>query len=743
MRLRMGILGPNKMSVEGETTTVRDSDQTPNEPELIKNGFIWGDRMILENEKTLRIGVANVGGLPVDSTKGKMRNIVSFVEDHNFSIFGVPKVNINWQLMPPQEQLVPRLRYTVAKRNPNQDIKTTTAYYKDFSTSLLSQAGGTTQWAFDTAVHRIHKTGEDPTNLGRWVWQSFRGKEGKILRVITAYRPCKSANGVTTVMNQHKVYFMNKDNDSCPRKIFVTQLCEEVKKWLEEGDHIVIVIDLNEDIRKSEFTTKMAEMGLREAITAKHGNQGPATRLASSKPIDGIFVTQGLLQCDCGYIISPGDHFCLWMDINFQEILGYEKDRPVPFQARRLLLQDPRVVKRYTAALETRCEEHHLSERAQLLTKTMSIPPTEAQTREYEKMDHLRTQAMLEAEKKCRKLKTGHVAWTPTFSNLERERKAWLAVVKHLNPKQNIKTYFYHRQVAAGKIEVPDNICLEEAEAQLAEVKHKMSLYKTNSIDSRKSWLEDVAEAQVRAANQNEEPDKAELARKTANRLTSLIRTEEQRRSARIIKIANKKIRESTSINSVIVQDEHNQPRQLFKKEQIEQALLLETGQRFNQSAETPFMQTPLVELVGPSGNSSYVEQILQGTAEIPSGIDEFAERLILHLCYPDNYNGKETVAELNIEDHTRGWSRARERTSAGPSGLHFGHFKAMSTSEILAELSAIMAFFPYKTGYSPERWRQGIQVMLMKQIGNLNVGKLRAILLFEADYNFNNKTLG
>jgi hypothetical protein len=45
--------------------------------------------------------------------------------------------------------------------------------------------------------------------------------------------------------------------------------------------------------------------------------------------------------------------------------------------------------------------------------------------------------------------------------------------------------------------------------------------------------------------------------------------------------------------------------------------------------------------------------------------------------------------------------------------------------------------------GFSPERWRQGVEVMLLKLPGNFNVEKMRAILLFEADFNFNNKRWG
>jgi hypothetical protein len=53
------------------------------------------------------------------------------------------------------------------------------------------------------------------------------------------------------------------------------------------------------------------------------------------------------------------------------------------------------------------------------------------------------------------------------------------------------------------------------------------------------------------------------------------------------------------------------------------------------------------------------------------------------------------------------------------------------------------MTSIPYETGISPKRWQQGTDVMLKKQTRNFRVDKLRAILLYEADLNQNNKKLG
>ena len=60
-----------------------------------------------------------------------------------------------------------------------------------------------------------------------------------------------------------------------------------------------------------------------------------------------------------------------------------------------------------------------------------------------------------------------------------------------------------------------------------------------------------------------------------------------------------------------------------------------------------------------------------------------------------------------------------------------------------IAEFEAQMADIPYKSGMSPARWNKALNVMLEKKKGNFRVDKLRAIVLFEADFNQNNKQLG
>jgi hypothetical protein len=198
------------------------------------------------------------------------------------------------------------------------------------------------------------------------------------------------------------------------------------------------------------------------------------------------------------------------------------------------------------------------------------------------------------------------------------------------------------------------------------------------------------------------------------------------------------------SVTYVIAPNGEGEWVEVNDKESMEQALADENNRRFNQAATTPFMVPPLSNYIDHLGINQYSQQILDGTFEIPEGTDHYAARLIPHLKRsPLVVAGKGSSLEFTAKEHRRGWKKAKEATSSGPSGIHFGHFIAGSTHEAVCLFDATMTNFPYKSGYSPDRWQQGTNVMLEKKPGNFQVDKLRAILLYEPDFNHNNKRLG
>jgi len=60
-----------------------------------------------------------------------------------------------------------------------------------------------------------------------------------------------------------------------------------------------------------------------------------------------------------------------------------------------------------------------------------------------------------------------------------------------------------------------------------------------------------------------------------------------------------------------------------------------------------------------------------------------------------------------------------------------------------IAIFNTYLANLRFTTGYFFKWWCTSLNVMLEKQTRNINIDKLRIILLFEGDFNNNNKWLG
>ena len=93
------------------------------------------------------------------------------------------------------------------------------------------------------------------------------------------------------------------------------------------------------------------------------------------------------------------------------------------------------------------------------------------------------------------------------------------------------------------------------------------------------------------------------------------------------------------------------------------------------------------------------------------------------------------------MEEFKDSWKKAREDTATG--SIHFGHFKASTEHKLNLLLHYALAEIPFRSGYTPERWKQATNVMILKKEGITDIDRLRTIVLFESDYNHNNKYLG
>ena len=171
---------------------------------------------------------------------------------------------------------------------------------------------------------------------------------------------------------------------------------------------------------------------------------------------------------------------------------------------------------------------------------------------------------------------------------------------------------------------------------------------------------------------------------------------------------------------------------------------MTENESKYRQASQTPFMQPPLLTDFGYLGIGPNADAVMQGNYQIPPGVDVYTRKFIDHLrMEPEILQTSPIETFYTTEEWKTGWKKAKERTTSGSNFLHFGHFKAGCTNDVIANFEATMANIPLLSGYSPPRWRKAVDCMLLKKEGNYRVDKLRTIVLFDPEANQNFKFLG
>jgi len=691
----------------------------------------WGNFVETKKEKTVRIVFQNLAGLAnPEACDMKLDLLRRWVQTNDVDIFGGVELGTCWDLIDYPRRL-PQLT-----RGWWEAVQWSVSYNRLEKHSTTVQPGGTGIAVFNKLAHHAQKAGDDPTGLGRWSWVRLKGQGGRIIRIIALYRPCRS-DGPLSTYQQHCRGLTKLNRNECPRAAVLTDLTLEVRNWQEEGDEIILLTDFNEDVRSPWIQRYFEDLNLVEALTYLTGLPPTATHNRGSTPIDGIYISPALLpSISGGYLafetILPSDHRALWIDVP-GILLGLDETphlrKP---QARRLQCRDPRVVKKYVEHLTQTLEAEQVFSRFDTLRSSiLHHRMTKVQQYEYEVLDRTVTSARISAEKHCRKFKMGQVPWTPDLTRKIYRVLYWKGVASRVQGRRVGTSVLRSRARKAGIHHLLENIHLPLAtiHTHIAKALRQYRHLKKDT-DRRDTWLGQIIEAQAQATGTPK------------TRLWKQIRSRERvKLTAKQVKLALGKTTAHRPLAIVSEPMENGSCRDCHTRQALEQACLDEAGRRFTQANFTPCLQNPIWDIFGDLGiTRKAFDQVLNGTFVPPDSCDPFTRKVLTHLSKPAVVR---TTPDPSIEEYIQGWKKAREETSSSYSNVHFGHYIAGSQDERVASLNAGMAALPAMTGYSPNRWRHGLNVMLEKAPGNIDVERLRIILLFEADCNQNNKWIG
>ncbi len=142
-----------------------------------------------------------------------------------------------------------------------------------------------------------------------------------------------------------------------------------------------------------------------------------STFFQGSKPIDRVWVTSDVMVCNAsimpaGYGI--GDHRLFVIDFASSNIIGNTPPKVARLASRRLNTKIPHVAVEYARILEGKIIQHQLIE--MVGNAHSECRSKRAITRRLNKLDKELGQYMRRAEKKCQKIKSGHIPFLPESS---------------------------------------------------------------------------------------------------------------------------------------------------------------------------------------------------------------------------------------------------------------------------------------------------------------------------------------
>ena len=578
-------------------------------------------------------------------------------------------------------------------------------------------------------------SGRDESGLGRWVVLVFRGEGGITTRVVSGYCPCKSSKKATrSSFQQAHRYYVQKEKDlTCPRVRFQRDLITQLKRWRAEGDRLVVCLDANDDIYKKDLgktLTAVDGLNMSEVVSDFTGNPVGPTFFRGSKPIDGVWATKDIQvvnACIMPAGFGVGDHRLFVIDFRLQSLVGACPPKVVRVAVRRLNTTIPKAAERYVQVLEELLLSHRLNSRlVEAESSSASVDLVRLRTNQ---IDREGKQYMCRAEKKCRRIKNGHIPFSPESSVWIRRRQVYKSLLRRLQNKIRNWSNLRRSALRCG-IKKPFQLNKKDIQLRLQVCEEKCQYYERYGHSYRRKHLHHrLTVAKARGNTKAEE------------QILAILKRERERSFWRRLNYAMS-TRSGKRVTRVQVQEQGGMVREASTRGEVERTLFEEIhGKRFYLAEQAPICKGKLRGEFGYMANSSSSQAVLDGQYKYSEDFDAGTRELLEEVTrIKALVQGNAVDTCVRRPRWIAKWRKAKERTSYSHSGLHFSHYIAGASSQLLSHHHALKASICSKHGFSLERWKEGLTCILEKLPGNCLVTKLRAILLMEADFNANNK---
>ena len=722
-----------------------------NSTKTTKYNEYFGDEMIhntmwpkQQKQGTIRVYGQNINGVSYFDNYSEWQIILESLHERQIDIACLTEVNL--------DVTKPAVRYNLQEKAKALDKSShlIMAGSRTTTHNRIAKRGGLLTWTRGNWSGRIINSGRD--TLGRWTYITMGGKNNKKITIYTIYRVCdqKHGSGNCTVYMQQENDLKTDNRKMCdPREALLGDLTIQLQKNQKEGHDILVIGDVNEDLEKGKRINEfLAENNMYNVVSQKHEGQLPATYDRGSKCIDMIAASNSISPHSivrCGYLpFYEGiftDHRGIYIDINIEDIFH----TAAPDTNRE-------IYKQFTTSQVIKCEKymnglvHHVKE-AKIDTKVKQLKYEMEQyiVKQEGNIDDLIQRSKILFEKmtqvmKSSERKVGKKAYDKGYPSSATLRQA---AEKYIDTKKALR----HERIKSPRNE--NNILALEASKKIH--KKQLKIAQKESIIHRENDLDRLAKK--RAEEWNIKASQAIVVIKAAEESKKMHIKQrlflKPKREGGI-----KKLMVPTPITNLEPNESHitNEKIQctIFDSKEMFNILLRQNFRHLQKSQESIFTTGLLTEAMGETLEQRIVDDILLGLETPQDIINAYSE---YEYTFPNFMNSlkratttegkaiRDYVWSFGIEEYKEVFSKTKETTACGPSGLHMSHWKAALEDNMIMEIHAFFIWAAFQFGYSYERWEVSWHCMLLKKKHPF-AQKLRIIQLFEGDFNAGLKLL-
>ena len=610
------------------------------------------------------------------------------------------------------------------------------------SSTTGSQMGGLLSYAQGGIAHVVNQMGRD--DIGRWTWMQLGDPH---LTVIHAYRVGHGTDGIRTVraMEMRRLARRHHPLAKFPRKAFDHDILKFMKSLRQQNVPVLLIMDANAGWDSTEMQHFLQTSGFVNIFTTMHPDTPPPRTYDRGRLcIDLGFASPDALEFvdECGYLpfyqLGPYDHRGFFLDINYNRL---RKPGVTAWQTVSVLttpsIKRPSEVRRFITTYKDLMNKANVFEKVKKI-KERYEKATDTE-RHYlrirlDKYDRKWVELALSAIQTTFRTRTGELPWSPTLAKVGAVTRYW---------KQRVYLFRAHGTLHPRDIMIPQHFDPPSISSEKELFDHYVAAIRTwhstkgNAAKLRADHLEDLIQKYMELRN---------LKRETAVR--QILHWEQVRNLHTKHSEMMTRSKPNVIKTLIVPKPDSSDPEAMMEitdPDDIQNVILRRNATKLGAAEGSPFTTPPLADILGDHGDTHQADEILNGTYTLPHD-DEWMdiqhrpqlESLLTHMQRPCTTDGSpipDMPWTFGVEEFRDTFSKKREDTGCGPSGITMHFYRMFCEDDELANFHATIIYLPFKFGFTLTRWQHSVHFMLQK-ISIPLWEKLRIIQLLEGDFN-------